>query len=129
MTSGSDNLPEVLELIAAAAGYDVALKIARDFGGSRVYLPRDRVRPDSALAQSVGVDAAQKVVEALGHGELMVPLGPRRHGARLRLAIAELLQHKVSPNRIARQLGITERTVKRHKARILRGRCGGVAGG
>jgi hypothetical protein len=110
-------LPPVLQQVADAVSFEAAIKLASDFGGTRVYIPMT-VNPDSPLALCLGLEVAQRLADAIGHGELAVPLGPRRHGARLSQAIAKLVAEGLSPNTIARRLGCTERTIKRHLAQM-----------
>lgn len=112
-------LPEMLERIAEVAGLPAAIKLAKDFGGSRIYIPQ-LPTPKTALSRSVGPEAAAKIAAAFGMGYLDVPIGPRIWNQRIVAAVAELLSQGRSIHQIANALGVTARTVCRCK-RVLKG--------
>lgn len=118
MSNGA-KFPAVLQQVADAAGPAAAIKLAKDHGGTRLYIPRAPT-PKSVLSRSVGQEAAERIAAALGFGFVNVPLGPRIWDRRVVAAVGELLARKKSVPQIAWQLGITERTVYRCK-RVLRG--------
>lgn len=105
-----DDLPGVLGEFAAVAGRAAALRLAADFGGTEVYVPRE-VDAGHPLAKSLGLAAARKLVECFGHGRLLVPLGPFATGARRRQAIVRMLAERRPAREIARRLGCHIRTV------------------
>ncbi len=124
-------LPGVLQEIAEVAGEAAALSIAARQGGRRVYIPAesrlflDDPRDTYWLVECVGIEAARKICkhfEVDGRGQRIdIPLhvgGTYRQFVR---SLAERL-HKLdregkSSTEIARQLGLTQRTVHRHRAR------------
>lgn len=55
-----DWLPPLLAEIAEVAGLDAALALAEARGGSRITIPA-RPRPDHWFAQTVGMEAAEKI--------------------------------------------------------------------
>ena len=75
-------LPRFLAEVEKAAGTDVALKLAQQFGGVEISLSAAK---SSALAKAVGVPAAQAIVQAIGRGKVLVPMATAR-GARARRA-------------------------------------------
>jgi hypothetical protein len=116
-------LPGVLAEIAEVAGEPAALIIATRFGGTRVYIPT-QVDDKHALVESIGREAAIKLCEHFtvdGRGQrLDIPLHFGRTYRELQCAIAkrvhELDDGTRSASAIARAIGITTRTVNRHRA-------------
>lgn len=49
-----------IERLVELLGVAGALKLAERFGGQRLYMP-ERVKPEGALAQAIGFEAAQKL--------------------------------------------------------------------
>lgn len=110
-------LPPLLETVAEAAGLEAALKIARAYGGTRVTVPT-LANGRNWLTELVGEELAGRVIEALGPAQrLDIPLGPdalylatRRQLLR---RMRELSEQGASAGQIARELGTTERSVRR----------------
>jgi predicted transcriptional regulator len=114
-------LPPVLALIAEAAGKDVALKIARQHGGTRVTMPQ-HARGKNWLSGLVGPVAAQAVIVALGSTRRIdIPLGPEGGYvySRNQLArrFAEMQAEGASETEIARALGVTGRAIRKRRAK------------
>lgn len=110
--SESANLEGWLAEVAEAIGTDVALKLARDCGGTEVYLSA-RPRAGSAVVKAVGFATAQRLGEIFGHGRQLVPLGPF-NSLKLRAErIARARDQGVSVPQAARQAGAHMRTVYR----------------
>jgi len=120
----TDHLPGILQEIADLVGNAAALQIAAAHGGTRVYFPASKTIGKGWLVECVGQDAADKLCDHFavdGRGQRIdIPLfgGSYRQLTR---AIAERVHKlhtaKTSSTDIARQLGITQRTVHRHRAR------------
>ena len=123
-------LPGVLQEIAEVAGEAAALAIASRAGGTRIYLPA-RAADEHWLVQAVGRAHADALCDHFavdGRGaRLDVPLHVGGTFRQLQRAIAEVV-HKMddgseaSSREIARKVGITQRTVHRHRARHRGGR-------
>lgn len=119
-------LPGVLQEIAEVAGEAAALMIAARQGGRRVYFPSARTLHEGQwLVECVGADLARRICahfEVDGRGQRIdIPLhvgGTYRQFVR---SIAERLHNLdgegKSSTEIAQQLGLTQRTVHRHRAR------------
>ncbi|WP_434147942.1 Mor transcription activator family protein [Methylocaldum gracile subsp. desertum] len=60
-----EQLPRVLQEIASLVGPENAVKIARAYGGVRLYVPR-RMKPDHPLAELVGFENARALSTAFG---------------------------------------------------------------
>ncbi|HVJ53473.1 MAG TPA: hypothetical protein VM689_13480 [Aliidongia sp.] len=104
-------LPELLQEIARLTTVSIAVSIAREWGGGRLYFPR-KMAADHRLARRIGLKAATRLCRELGGEKFEIPAA--RHYLRwldaralrvLRLShqeIAELL--KVNRKRVAELL-------------------------
>ncbi|UFZ05488.1 hypothetical protein LQG66_03990 [Bradyrhizobium ontarionense] len=123
-------LPAVLQEIADVAGEAAALSIAARHGGRRVYFPSsDRLHVDGHenywLIACVGLEAATKICkhfEVDGRGQrIEIPLhvgGTYRQFVRqIAQRVHELEDEGKSSTEIAQALGLTQRTVHRHRSR------------
>jgi DNA-binding transcriptional regulator YiaG len=98
------DFPHTLNLIAEAAGEDVALQMALEFGGSRIRIP---VRAEgSKLAQDIGIDAARLLVDALSNERIEIPPARRQVARWLRDS------RGWSQEQIAKQLHASRRSVQ-----------------
>jgi hypothetical protein len=125
MTRPSDllgGLPPLLSEIAEVAGLSAALALADARGGNRVYFPAPpNLREGHPLVKIVGREAAMKICEhfaKLGGIELEVPRGPTGSRADQGRFLAQLIEEGVPSGIITRRLGISRRTVARHRARM-----------
>lgn len=107
---------EITELIGAEA----ALRMAIDFGGVRVYVPK-KPREDCALVASIGKEKAERLARRFGGVELGIAFGESR-----RVTIIALRARKLTVATIARNVGCTARYVwqvlakERHSATAAR---------
>jgi len=110
-------LPGVLATVAQAAGLQAAVQLAKARGGGRAYIPSpEALHAKHWLVQAVGTDAALAVTQALGSGEVEVPLGPLAgNRASVWAAIERALNAGQGVEQTARQVGVSARTVRRHK--------------
>lgn len=69
------SLPHGLQLLASAAGVEVALAIALARGGSRMLIPQRA--EGSVLADIVGIDAARSISQALAGERIEIPQAKR----------------------------------------------------
>ncbi len=111
-------LPGVLAQVAQAAGIKAAWQLAQARGGGRAYIPAPEALHEAHwLVRAVGLEAAQAIASALGSGEVEVPLGPfAGNRAQVWAAIERGLKDGLSVEQAARQVGVTARTVRRHKS-------------
>lgn len=121
MSGSFDGLPALLAEIAEVAGLQAAFTIAEKWGGGRLSIPA-KVTDDHPLAKAIGREAADKLCEHFKvrrTGQYVeVPLGPAGfHGNALGRRIRLAKQKGLSDDHIARDLGISRRTVLRHKKR------------
>ena len=95
--------PAVLRQIAEVAGKEVALTLALKRGGDRIRVPQRA--EGSRLAEWVGLDGAEKIVEALAEVTLEIPLANR--------PLANwMLEENYSKREIARILRVSYSSVK-----------------
>lgn len=109
-------LPPRLEEIARAAGLKSALLLARECGGTQLYVPRDP-RPGTMLVAAVGIEAARIIARLYPGENIEVPLGPISDGRKRRREISRLLDSDLPVQEIARRLHCHSKTVRRVKAR------------
>ena len=96
-------VPAVLRQIAEVAGKEVALTLALKRGGDRIRVPQRA--EGSRLAEWVGLDGAEKIVEALAEVILEIPLANR--------PLANwMLEENYSKREIARMLRVSYSSVK-----------------
>lgn len=119
-------LPGVLAQVAQAAGLEAALQLAKARGGGRAYIPAPTALHERHwLVLAVGSHAARAIAAQLGGGEVEVPLGPYAgNRAAVWAAIERGLKDGLSVEQAARQVGVSARTVRRHKS----GEAGGNEG-
>ncbi|WP_454887849.1 hypothetical protein [Sphingomonas oryzagri] len=111
-------LPRVLAEIAEIAGEDAALAVARERGGTQVYLPPEP-KPDHWLSELLGHDVAGKIAAQLTGGFPMrveIPLGPTSHAARTRAIVDRMISEGRSETEIAKASGYNARSIRRRRA-------------
>lgn len=106
------DLPDVLARFAEAAGVGPALKLAAAFGGTELYIPEKMV-PGHRIAEAVGREPAEILVEIFGTGVLLIPLGPTSMKNRTHDEIRRLRSEGRAYPDIARATGVHIRTVQR----------------
>lgn len=94
-----------LDLVKAAVGETLALKLSEDFGGRRLYVPR-KVGVHHPLAVSIGEGPANQVCAVLAQRFVELPLSPAK-----RSRILILAGEGIARSEIARRLSCTERFV------------------
>jgi len=118
-------LPAVLQEIAEVAGEAAALKIAAQYGGKRVYFPAKPGADEHWLVTCVGWDAANKICAHFADRKcglrIEIPLhigGTYRQFLRsISERVHALDGDGLSSGQIAGKLGLTQRTVHRHRMR------------
>lgn len=121
----TEKLPGVLADIADLIGEAGAIAIASAKGGTRVYFPA-KVDSTHWLAEVVGVAAARKICEHFAVNgnagdHVVIPLCVGGTYRQMIRRIAERIHAKdnerASSSEIARTVGVTQRTVHRHRGR------------
>lgn len=109
------SLPPLLHDVAAIGGDDAVARLTGQFGGRTVYVPK---RPTPALVRRLGIVLAAWLSARFGGGKLTVPMGPNTRTSHLVQAIRTMVADAKSTATIARTLGVSTRTVQRHRARL-----------
>lgn len=100
--------------IVRVIGMSAALALIERFGGTAVYVPHpSRVRPESPLAQAIGMEAACRLAAEWPGSEITIPLALQRLRRERNRAIRA---EKMTVREIARKYGLTMRTVERIRA-------------
>ena len=110
--SGVPALPGILADIAEAAGHEAAIKMALEWGGREVHIPKPahlRGRATHPLVALLGARAASAVAARVGGGSTYVP--------RARRACAVFLARDHSPAEIAGRLGVSPKVARRYSRR------------
>lgn len=110
-------MPPLLNRIADIAGERAAILIGTEKACRKIHIP-GRVGPKHWLAELVGLEAAQKIVEEFGSQNLVIPpalAGSKRQRAR---AIAELTGQGLSLNDVAAMVGVARSTVIEHRSKL-----------
>jgi hypothetical protein len=115
-----DGLPPLMCEIAEVAGIRAAIDLAEARGGNRVYFPTPgQLSEEHWLVKIVGRDAALKICKHFSpghHVELELPRGPTGSRADLWRRLARLIKEGAPSGVITRRLGISRRTVVRHRS-------------
>lgn len=113
-------LPALLRAMADAFDLDTALRFARLYGGTYLYLPRE-ASPDHPLAQEFGLPLLRWLLTTKHGGaqtRIVVPRGPDEDRAMREAAVAQLTADGLNASQIARRLKVHVRTVHNARARI-----------
>ncbi|WP_321392789.1 helix-turn-helix domain-containing protein [Emcibacter sp.] len=112
------HLSPKLQEISDVIGFAATLKLAHEFGGTEVDIPKNP-KTGTRLVECIGQVAAEAMKKEYGPGKIAVPVGPAstynqliRGNARV---IHQGLDEGLSNAKIARQVGCDIRTVRRHK--------------
>lgn len=103
-------LPGILGEIAIIAGSRAAERLALRHGGQELKLSS---QAGSALAKTVGVEAAAAIVAAIGPVKVTIPMAHLRGTRARRAAVAKLLADGMSNAKAAETCDVHERTARR----------------
>lgn len=111
------------EELEAICGRVAAHKLLAAYGGVSVFIP-GTLTDDHPLVAVMGATAAEALAAGIctGHGgmQISLPLGPYSARARQRELLRAAVAASGSATTIARQLGVSIRTVRRERLRQLR---------
>lgn len=92
----TDPVPANLQGYVQVLGIEGTIALVERFGGARLYLPRTP-QADGPLAQALGLEAAQRLGQAMGGGEAVkIPLAKKwlaRHYRGLGWSVARIARH------------------------------------
>lgn len=111
-------LPALLRDIADAFGDEVALALARQWGGQYLRLPAE-AEADHPIARALGVPVLRFLIDRHDRLErIVIPKGPREDARLRRRMIAEMTARGATVNEIAAATGLHVRSVHAAKARL-----------
>lgn len=106
----------ILDHIRTVTSEDTVAKLASVYGGMRVYIPK-RPKKDHLLAQLIGWDNLQVIIQEIGDGYMVIPAKKYRGAGAKAQRIFDLLKEKKSVREIAQIVDCCERTVWIHKSK------------
>lgn len=109
-------LPDLLFRVAEKCGLGAALRLGELYGGRPLGIPR-KARPNDRVAQALGFEVLAALVEIAGGTRVDVPFGPAGRQAEMARRLRELDDQGLTAPQIALMLRITDRTVRKHRAR------------
>ena len=114
----AQNLPSLLRELAENFGLGVALQFANDFGGREITVPT-RLNDNHPIAQSVGRPVLRWLMRNRHPGEKFdVPIGPASSYRKLVTMTRKMVEEKAGTTDIVRRVGVTTRTIRRHRAAV-----------
>ena len=106
------DLPESLRDIAGVIGLSATVELAFRYGGVRLYIPLPKsINEDHPIAQTIGLDAAQKLAALAGPQRLVIPRALKVL-VKLRNEIIYRDSASLPVPAIARKHNLTERRVR-----------------
>lgn len=106
------SLPRSLAAMAKIVPLDAVMKIAKRYGGMRIYVPRNP-SPQSEIARLIGLRGARALCAKQGGGEIEIPRA-RAAFNEIRDAEIRLLRRRgASLPDLARRFGLVTRQVRR----------------
>lgn len=109
--------PRLLREVADVFGDGRALKLAMEFGGQRLRIPK-RPHPGNRLADALGMDLLRWLSARHGGEYLQVPTGARSVLAEQAELVRRLVEAGLPANEIVRQARVHTRTVHRMRERL-----------
>lgn len=107
-----------LAAIAEVIGFGMALRLASDFGGTVVIIPKNP-QPGQRIVDCIGMAATQKMIKAFGPGKIEIPIGPAGTYNKFIRTQAQHIDAEIKAGKnnvkIARKVGCTVRTVRAHR--------------
>jgi hypothetical protein len=105
---------EFLRIVANVSGEAAVERMIRELGGTRVYVPVN-AQAHHVICSVLPVAAVRQITKEFGCGWVALPLSFTSSIAVRRAAIRELNADGKSASTIARELGVSVRTVFRHR--------------
>jgi hypothetical protein len=104
----ADDLPGIAREIEAVIGTELTLRLLEKRGGSEIKVPT-KAR-GTKLAEWVGEDAAQKIVDVIGPGKLELPCGDLRGAKGRRRRGIAMLERGATLEEVAFECDVHVRT-------------------
>lgn len=97
-------------------GCELTTALLRRWGGCQINLPA-RAK-GSKLAEVIGEEAAQRIIDVIGHGKITLPCASMRGVGRRRAEAIEMLRAGASLAQVALACDLHTRTVSNYRAQI-----------
>ncbi|WP_339863225.1 hypothetical protein [Paremcibacter congregatus] len=114
-----------LAAIADVIGAGAALRLAHDYGGTEVNIPKFPTQGQK-LVDCIGMVATEKLIRHFGTGKVEIPLGPTGNYNQFIRGQSKQINQGLADGKncvqIARAVGCTVRTVRAHKNRSKKDR-------
>lgn len=110
------SFPGIAAEISQLIGTELTTALLRRWGGQQVNLPARA--EGSVLAEVVGVEAAQKIIDGIGHGKITLPCGSVRGARRRKAEAIAMLRRGASLAEVAAACDLHSRTVSNYRAEI-----------
>lgn len=108
--------PGIAGEIEALIGADLTARLLKRWGGCQIGIP---VKAEgSTLAEEIGVEAAEVVIRAVGHGKITLPCGSMRGLGRRRAEAIAMLRRGASLQDVALACDLHTRTVSNYRAAL-----------
>jgi len=104
-------LPESLKEIAEIIGVVPAIQLARDFGGTEIYIPKN-MTADHPIAVCIGLEAATKLAEWAIGDRIEIPRAVGVHLGKRNAEIREAVEQGLSKKKAARKFQLTTRWIR-----------------
>lgn len=111
-------IPEApMDYIADMMGSAFRDKVSAQLGGATLIIPRKKssLSDDHPLVTALGRDDAEEMVELVAGERFYIPLGPQKDDRHM--VVYEASRAGKTTNQIARDLGISDRQVRRLRAK------------
>lgn len=108
------NFNGVLADIETVIGTADTLKIAMEFGGTEIVIPK-KPKEGGLLVKLIGLKQTEKLAQDFGSGKILIPMGHWRGFGYKKVKAAKMLAAGCSAEKIARYLDIHIKTVQRVK--------------
>ncbi len=108
--------PGIAGEIEALIGAELTTALLRRWGGCQLNLPSRA--EGSVLADVVGIEAARKIIDGIGHGKITLPCGSIRGAGRRKAEAIAMLRRGASLTEVAGACDLHTRTVSNYRAEL-----------
>ena len=117
MTEKTTWLPSILFDLNQLFGARITLRFSAEFGGRHLYVPQE-ASADHRIAQTVGLNVMEWLVENYGGEYTLIPLGDHSSYTKRVNHVRRMVAEGETLGTITRVVHCHERTVFRHRAKV-----------
>lgn len=104
----------ILQQIAEATDEETAVKIAEEFGGYQISVPKSpSENTKNKLVLLIGVDKTKMIADYVGTGDIKIPQGGFVGTTANRRKVIEMTQNNIPVFQIIKETGYSERQITR----------------